>query len=121
MALPKVSQRLSTSSEALIFTDHTYPNSNFDKDIENFLVFRGEEEGQGTEAYFLTRSTTREASVLTRVDLGKDNEEATRAVLGYSKDGKFEPDASAQCFAMCWCPIVVYYVYIPRRRCCYCW
>lgn len=95
------------------FKDHTYPGTEFDKHVENFLVFRGD---QSTEAYFITPSETRNSSVLHRVD-----GDGKKAVLGYSTNGKFEPDSSAQCFAWCYCPIVVWYVCVPQPRCCYCW
>ena len=96
--------------------DKVFPKSKFDKPITNFIVFRGED-GQGTEAYFLTPSISGNGSVFTRVD-----GDGTRATLGYARDGKFEPDSSAQCFRMCCCPIMVYYVHMHHmRRGCYCW
>ncbi|KAF2795303.1 hypothetical protein K505DRAFT_374011 [Melanomma pulvis-pyrius CBS 109.77] len=69
---------LSVADSTGKFEDHTYPGTKFDKHVENFLVFRGD---QSTEAYFITPSETRNSSVLHRVD-GDGNS----AVLGYSTD-----------------------------------
>ncbi|KAL9103419.1 MAG: hypothetical protein Q9163_001521 [Psora crenata] len=72
--------------------DHIFPESKFGKPIENFIVFRGEDDRK-TEAYFLTSSEKRAASsVFTRID-----GDGKKATLGYSTGGKFEPDNNAQC------------------------